>query len=63
MEPGRSLRVKKDYIGVSSTKRGGRPSMHHIFRLPPDHIENMWEYKDILFSSTAINIFDRDESS
>ena len=33
--------------------------MRHIFRLLPNHIENMWEYKDISFSSSAIYIFDR----
>ena len=37
--------------------------MHRTFRLLPNHIENMWEYKDIMFSSLVTNISDRDESS
>ena len=56
---GHSLHGKKDYSEVSSMPQEDHPLMHHIFRLLLNHIENMWEYKDILFSSSVTNTFDR----
>ena len=62
MVQGRILHVKKDCSVKFSTPQEARPLAHHISRLLLNHIENMWEYKDILFSSSAIYISDRDES-
>ena len=59
MVQGHSLHEKKDYISESSKLQGGPLLTHHIFQLLLNHIENMWEYKDILFSSSVTNIFDR----
>ena len=53
------LREKKDYTLKFSRGQAIHPWSRHIFGLLPNHTENMWEYKGILFSSSVINIFDK----